>query len=610
MQGNFLRNLTIIIWVAVATLVVPGCGNRGGGGGSSGGTTGSGSTPGTPIRDQDPPLVTITSPTPASYLPPGTVDVSGNAVDLGVGIGQVLVDGLPVTVSATGDFLVTRLLTDGLNVIVVRAVDLYGNASERAIGVMAGTFVSPQTPVDTAVAARLSEPTLQTLADTMIAQFVTSAVLQNAIMAQNPIFQQVYTVFGVVVASAEVNVLGVSMGPMTMTVDATSGGLDATVVIPQLRLDVNAHSIGGLPWSATGVVTSDPVVVYAETRVSVTNGQLQATVTNAVADLQNFDFQINNFPSLFAGLFRSSVKDLLENVIEQQITQQLPVGIANALALLANTPSPTVLGVPMTIQLIAQSAAFDPDGVEIGLGLLATAPANPNARPAPGVLSTPYPPPPLSHFVGFDINLADDALNRILFALWQANAFDLVLDDQFFQQRGITLPFPFNAAFLTFFFPSLQQILPPGASYVPMRFVLRPDLPPVAEVTGSPDLLVLNLGELGMTIEIDPGTGWTPVMDIVLQVEAGATLVPQGQSLQIAVYQTPVFRVDINSAPPGLDLQVVTQFLGQVVPPLLQASVSLVPAIQIPALPTGRTLTNLLIQRGAQDFVRVQGDIQ
>jgi len=93
------------------------------------------------VRDDIAPVLTVSSPADRAVVSQPQVLVTGSASDAG-GIGQVTVNGVPVTLSVTGGFSVPLSLTVGDNAIQITAIDVAGNTTSVTLHL---SYVLPRT---------------------------------------------------------------------------------------------------------------------------------------------------------------------------------------------------------------------------------------------------------------------------------------------------------------------------------------------------------------------------------------------------------------------------------------------------------------------------------
>jgi hypothetical protein len=132
---------TVLVALAIAGLA---CGGGGGKGGRHGGSGRGGATAppaGGAGNDFEPPEVSIATPPRGASFSQEHIAVRGHASDAASGIATLAVNGALVAPDENGDSQHTLRLDQGRNMIVARAVDLAGNASVAAIGVVNGTFL-------------------------------------------------------------------------------------------------------------------------------------------------------------------------------------------------------------------------------------------------------------------------------------------------------------------------------------------------------------------------------------------------------------------------------------------------------------------------------------
>ncbi len=564
--------------------------------------------PGSPITDLDGPVITITSPARGEFVSGVTATVTGNVQDA-TGVALMTVNNLVVAVDpTTGDFTHTASLEVGMNTLAFRAADVLGNSSDIALSVLAGEFRPLGEKVEDALVARINEPVFDTL-EPLIASQVTGAQMSALVLAQNPLFQRRFQLFGITLADITVSATHANFGNPTIDLDPTSAGLETTVVIPNVDIGLQARNTAGIRFTLNGGMTADSIDVGATANIAVAAGQYTLDVTNVDVTLQNFNWDIRGLPGFIERLLRGVLRGQIESLAEDLIRNDLPAAANSALQSITQPQQFNALGTTITAEFEPTAIDFDDDGATIVVDANVTVPPGPNAFAAPGSLKTSSLRPSLPTTPGISFSINDDLANRITHAAWRAGMMDVAVDgSQLPSAAGGALGL--NSTVLAFLFPQLIGQIPFGQN-VELR--LTPMLPPVAKVTGSPDLVELQLGDMLIDFYVDDGQGGQiHVLQVAIQLAAGATPLLNNNVVTVAVVGTPTLVADIVLEPVAdLDDAAVENFLRFIVPPAIQIGATLWSGAPIPALP-GVTLSNVAIHQDGSsgDFITLEGDIR
>jgi hypothetical protein len=271
-------------------------------------------------------------------------------------------------------------------------------------------------------------------------------------------------------------------------------------------------------------------------------------------------------------------------------------------------------GRTVTLALRPTALTVDDLGVTVAFDGNVTGAKDPSTPAAPGSVFHPEGTqgiPTYASAPGFYVSLNDNAINRALFASWQAGFFNLTIDEAFLQQFNARLPFQLNSNLITAFFPQLPGQIPPG-NPIPLALRFTPQLPPVVRVGRAPDLLTLGLGELHLAVQLDFGSGYQDVLTLAFHVQMGVDVMITDDRLTFTVLPSQRVQGDvIDPAPAPLREVDVERFLRFVVPPAIQLAASSIRPIPLPPL-QGLTLLDLRIYADGQqqEFVTVEGNVR
>jgi hypothetical protein len=612
---------------AVATLAT-GCAGGGGGGGggarTGGGATspgatgsgGSGGPSGPATSDFTAPSVVIVDPARAAYLTQAQVVVHGNVTDQGgSGVQSLSVNGRATTFAANGDWQASLTLDPGVNTIVAQAVDYAGNVGKTVVSVMYGDYHLATDDVPASAGTRVSEDTLNRIAPDIAQQVATSGIVQQKLTA-GPLYNGSTSVFGVTVASATVDVLSASFDIPQIHFDTVPGGANALVHIPNLSVTARAHgTAAGIPYSVTGTIGASDAVIDTGLDIALgAAGNYVIASRYATVTLNGFTFGINGIPSILTSIVTTWVKSEAESRLADAVKAQLPSALASALASLAQPISRTWNGRTVTFRLTPDGLGFDDQGFTVGFKGNVTAARQPYVPVVPGSVFLPPPAgtlPALNTGAGFLATINENAMNRALFASWQAGFWNITVDQRFLSQFGTSLPFSLSGQLVAAFFPAIGAMLG-NATVLPISLEFIPLMQPVLKVAGSPSLLTLQLGELHMKLYLDFGTGAPfEVLEVALHLEAATDVQVVNNAFVFSIGSTTRFEAElVKSAIPlnGVD---VGRFLTFLVPPAIQVATQSIAPVPIPTF-QGHQVANVRLYRdGYQgEFTTVSGDVQ
>jgi hypothetical protein len=592
-----------------------GCSGGGGGGGgssssaSTAATSSGGSMTPAPLPAGSVatgPLITVTSPTRASFLTGTTAVVQGTIAD-SVAIQSCDVNGNAVTtLGPGGTFSEPVTLGEGLNVITVTATDQNGQTTQTSLGVLQGQYQPADQTILNAMGVRLNQGTF-TAAQTIAQSQLTGATLAQLVLARSPL--ATFTVAGSTVTLVATSA---SFGNPTITLTPQQGYLDVQIDVPQVALGINETSSGGLVPSSTANPTCSDVSIDAQVVLTVSGGVLTTTVQSCTVTLTNFQLNASGGLATIAALLGSSVQTTVQTQLQSVIQQQLPAQINPLIASALSAPiTQTILGTTATFQLVPSSIAIDPQGLSatVGANCLIAALASATPFNAPGSIvtlgSVPAHGGPTPDFFA---SINQDLINRVGYAAWQSGIMQMTIDGSAASPIQLPASIQLDMAFLQTFLPELNGT---AAGTDAIALQIAPQLPPVFSPMPAPSNLQVAIGELQLQV-VDTTTNQL-VLTFVVQatVDANATINAQN-TFDVTIGQQPVVVVSVASSPlvPTLDPTGVANLVGFVLPPIIQGLGSVWQGFPLPVYP-GLNLNSVSIfQDGAAgDFLTVSGDV-
>ncbi len=602
-RGLAVGLVAATIAASAGVLAVAGCSKLSVGGGS-----GSGSTAGAPAAPSA--KVEITAPARASFQVPGPIAVEGRVTDpaLNEPVAGVTVNGQPVTLDADGRFATTVTLVPGMNTIDARASMMSGRRGSATIGVIAGEYGPALTPISQAAQIRVNDIALDAIAS-IVESVLRTADLKSLFVAGNPLLATDLLGF----IRVTIDVKDVVYSDIRSSIDSTPAGLviRAEVLNPVLTIDAFANVIATFGIQNVELRADSAVITTTLDLDARPDGTVDVTTSAPTTTFTNFHVIAPGIAPILVGLIQGRVETEVRNVAQDAIVNKIPTFLETSIAKVLRPAPFDLLGKPYTVELFVESISFDQDGVSTSYGLRCAGGTGLTllAGHAAGAYTTPGTPPVLQPGPrGVTISVNDDAWNRALHAAWAGGVFDIDLDAAFFAKLNVQLPFQLEAGALGALLPELAAVAPPTA---PVSVRLRPALPPLLVVQGSPDLFLAQAGEVAVEIHCDRGSGWEHVFTFVAQLEVGATCGLSAQGLSFSASSLPRLRFQVVSEPmveiDDRRLEVFgTVLLTATLPQLLNT----MQTIAIPYLPQLRTFSVAAYRDGPMgDFLTITGDL-
>ncbi|GIW72905.1 MAG: hypothetical protein KatS3mg102_2447 [Planctomycetota bacterium] len=376
---------------------------------------------------------------------------------------------------------------------------------------------------------------------------------------------------------------------LLVTIDAEPDGLRAHALMQGLIIDLSVEADLGLGArtgpGAPATVEIDPVEVAGTLQLGARpDGTVAVSIRNPQAALHAFHLQSSSpVVQAVATLVEGAVRAAVTDEIMRLLRDEAQPGLERALAKWLQPPAGVqILGRTYDYDLRLQAATYDTGGASWHLAFDALAP-NPTARAlaAPGSFVTAGTAPGVQTGRGGRLVVDDDALNRALYGLWAAGVLDLTIDQQFLASAGVQAPsLLLDGAALRRLLPELGAVL---AGPEPARIVCEPLLPPVVELTGTPNLVTVRAAEVHLAIEVDRGSGWEPVLRAAAHIEIGASLGLSQRGLSVLAATHPRLDFDILEEPlVELDDRKIRVMLEMAITPAIPRLLNGIDVIPIP----------------------------
>jgi hypothetical protein len=447
------------------------------------------------IADENPPLITLTSPARGAVATAETLQIDGLVTDAASGVASLTVDGAPVEVAADGSFSALVPLSPGANTPQLIATDPVGHSADLSLGTLWGSFTDPVNAVTRALLVQLNDDALDTLGGAAIG-FLDEATLEDALIASNPIVNTSISCY-----TLKVNVTSFTMGATTLDLDPEPGQLLVTALIEDIAIGLNsrftpcAGSVQSYPGEITiGSTQIDAALSFdvpAVGDVNATLDDISATTTDVNVDLGGLTTLLSAFGITLSSL-GIDVGALIEDEIVASLSDVLPDAFADTLSSVSFAESFDLLGAIADMSAGVSAVELSADALTLVMDATLTAPTSDEVPAIAGALWLEGADPAFEATPDTHIDLSANLMNRLLHAAWAAGALNQDL----------------NAADLGLD-PALIALLFPGATTLDLT--LRAGLPPVVgEADGSgifsftmPEMSVVAVGEVdGVATEL------------------------------------------------------------------------------------------------------------
>ncbi len=375
-----------------------------------------------PAIDPTAPRVHITSPERGTFAGNvGSIEVKGTATDDTV-VASVQVNGVAAVVDADGTFKATVPVAAGTNLLHVEAKDAQGNVGKETRAVVAGPMQALDRVVGKAITASMSTQTFDAIGRGA-SNYIASADLTALVTPANPVVDMGTTNGQPDCLYGQASITGVDIGSSNIKLIPQTGGLGIDATLDNVRIDMH------LQWAVSCLDGSRDVTITASrVRVGGVFGVNLDAFGSIDFSLQSSNVQITNFNVNLGGVPQTII-DLLDldtrmGPVLAWATERFVVPMLNnSLAGLNETKTVDVLGKPVDITVMPTSVDFDVTGMLIELDTEMRAQGDSGEFVlAPNTL------PAMDRSHGFQLAVADDAVNQMLTSFWSVKGMEVGLD--------------------------------------------------------------------------------------------------------------------------------------------------------------------------------------
>lgn len=521
---------------------------------------------------------------------PGSVSFPVHVTDA-FNVQSVKINNQTATLDGSGNYVAPVTLGFGMNFVDVVATDTFGKENSTTCFVLAAEFYTGEsTHMPGALGLRLDpnaigdpQPTgLNSLNDiffTVLSSPQLRTLVDQGLVNANPISNGGCGIFACQ-PRVNYNAGSISWGQPSTSMALIPGGLQASVVLPNVRLTVNACGTTCCIGGSNITVTASSISATVNFALTLQGGVMRAavsgtpTVTVGTVTLNGSGFcgfVINLLQSFFTGTVRDAVRDALVNFINSDVGPLLDqlVSSLDVTTLGQSFAVPRLDGsgsVQLGFGLAFSSLDITTTRALLGIGTRFLPGAVGQNRPSLGVARrTPNPlldPPGTSAVRPVGISAYEGLLNQVLHGLWRGGYFQATLD------------------------------IGGGTATIDGR------LPPVAAI-GANNTAQLMLGGIFATIQI-PGVINTPI-PILFGGRAHASVSLVGDTLVFGNLTLDQLFVSFQASLTQSQRQAMADFLTQVLQGVLADAINDgLPAFPIPSFAMPASAANFGLPAGAE----------
>lgn len=377
--------------------------------------------PDAPAIDPNAPSVHITSPARGTFA--GDVPmllVTGTATD-DSHVASVEVNGVPAMLAGDGSWQATILVSAGTQLIHATAKDNEGNVGKESRAVVIGPMQPIATAVPQAITAAMSAQTFDAIGRG-ITGILRAGDLAAFIASRNPVIDLGSGPDCLFVQAAITHMTAGSATQVSLT--PGNGGLKLDVELDQVNVGMHlGYAVACLGDSRDITITASHIKVTGALNLGVSHGAFDIKFTNQDVQITGLDLDLGGVPGDIVDLLHlgTAIGPILGWAAQTFVVPALN----SALAGLGDVKTVDILGTPVDIRVTPAQIYVDPTGAIIELDTALRAHGD---TASPGYVYVPNEAPSMTTDRGFELAVADDAVNQLLGSFWAARGMDKAFD--------------------------------------------------------------------------------------------------------------------------------------------------------------------------------------
>jgi hypothetical protein len=378
----------------------------------------------------DPPVLKVISPERGT-IQSGLADVEVRGIvtpapDYGDGPGlpiqEVEVNGVPAQVAADGSFTALVPIGAGATMLKTIAKDTGGNEATDTRTLAAGNLLPLDSIINDGVTAAISDEAFAKLAE-MAGTLIKQQDLGAMVQVMNPV---VNSGDGPDCLYAQAWIRDLDMSNAQLRLTPYSGGLRLWAQIDDLDVPVDTnYAVACLDGDTAARITADRVTIEGNLAIGLVNGEVDVQLVDPTVDVDDLDIDADGIPGAIIDMLALDnlvgwvVPYAVDLFIGPMINDAIVGGIAQVEPVTVD-----ILGHSLTTWMKPSAIAFDPAGGKITLDSRFTMAGS---EASPGLIYTENGVPSMDAGNGFQIAMADDAINQLANGFWAVGAMNLTI---------------------------------------------------------------------------------------------------------------------------------------------------------------------------------------
>lgn len=375
------------------------------------------------------PILKVTSPTRGT-MQSGTADVEVRgtidpAPDVGDGpgapIAEVEVNGVRAAVEADGRFVAYVPLAAGATMLKTVATDTRGHEATDTRTIHAGNLIPINSIVHDGITAAISDDAFLVIGD-MAGRLIKQQDLGAMVRGMNPV---VDSGDGPDCLYGQAFIQDLDMSDASIRLIPYQGGITLQAEI--LGLDVpltTAYAVACVDGDTDVRITADRVYIEGNLDVSVNGGVLDVVLVDPVVDLTNLDIDASGLPGTIIDMLNleGAINWILPYAVDRFVGPMIQDAIGG-LAMVGPL-NLNVAGQNLEMAVTPSAVEFTPDGGKVRLDSRFHVQGS---EASPGFIFTQNGLPSMDAGDGFQLAMADDAVNQLAGGFWAVGAMSMTI---------------------------------------------------------------------------------------------------------------------------------------------------------------------------------------
>ena len=440
-----------------------------------------------------------------AVLVTGTVsDDSSHAV-------RVTVNGVPARVAPGGTWVAEVGVTPGTNLVHAIATDANGTTGTETRAIVAGPMVALDGHVANGIRASFSEAALIALGRGTATSIETGGLL-TTMQGMNPVVDVRATPE---CFYAQASITSTTVADADVATSPTTGGISVAAVLDNVRIEMRLDwAVSCVSDSRTVVLTAERVSVHGLLAMGVVDRKLEIKFDDSNVQVTGFTARLTDVPEAIVQMVEldSAISGILGTATERLVVALVQPSVA----VLDDTKTIDVAGVQVDVDVVPTQISFTPEGGTLTLETSLRAHGDSGQ-----LVFVPNTMPTFDTTKGFELAVADDAVNQLLTSLWSAKAFDVKVD---FEPGG-----GYGAISEIYDYVQLQLMAPPHveASGSPLQLTIGDWIATFTTTDGATATVAIHAKSALYVVEVGDGKlrmdVSTPSVDVDI-IEGGASI--------------------------------------------------------------------------------------